>query len=100
MTISSTGELWPGEGSAMPIACCGISRTPKTPFGSARAAWTAGGDDPRIEAELCRLEANFRRYQRRDDEALELLSRSISLALAWASPEVPGTVPPPAGVTG
>ncbi len=42
--------------------------------------WEAGGKDPCVEAEICNLEAVLRRIQRRFEEALELLSRSISLA--------------------
>ena len=49
-------------------------------FTRARQEWKAAGEDPRVEAELCDLEASLRMYQRRIDEALVLLARSSSLA--------------------
>ena len=43
-------------------------------FAEAREAWRAAGEDRRVEAELCDLEASLRIYQRRHGEALELLA--------------------------
>ncbi|MCP4660406.1 MAG: helix-turn-helix domain-containing protein [bacterium] len=42
--------------------------------------WRAGGEDEYVAAEICRLEATLRLCQRRTEEGLELLGRSIALA--------------------
>jgi len=42
--------------------------------------WRGGGEDEYVEAEICWIEATLRFCQRRTEEALELLGRSIALA--------------------
>ncbi len=57
-------------------------------FAQARAAWRAGGEDVEVEAEICRLEAMFALCEHRREEALELLSRSITLATVQGYPRI------------
>ncbi|MCP4663768.1 MAG: helix-turn-helix domain-containing protein, partial [bacterium] len=42
--------------------------------------WRAAGEDEYVEAQICCLEASLRFCQRRGEEAIELLGRSIELA--------------------
>ena len=57
-------------------------------FAQAREAWRAAGEDRRVEAELCDLEASLRLCQRRHGDALKLLARSIALAQALDEPRI------------
>ncbi|MCP4658582.1 MAG: helix-turn-helix domain-containing protein [bacterium] len=60
----------------------------KKTFAEARAQWRASGEDHEVEAEICRLEATLAFCERRREQALELLNRSIAVATAGACPRI------------
>ena len=60
--------------------CAGDTARADDLFRRARKSWERAGRDLFAEAELCDLEAALRTMERRFEEALRLLARSISLA--------------------
>ncbi len=78
------GRAWLGNAQRLAWDFAGAHQT----FRRAREQWRAAGEDRRVEAELCDLEASLRIYQCRPGEALALLARSSSLAQVLGDSQV------------